>query len=294
MPKKPLTVGISATLNLKAEIERASNESKQNSRPTQVLQKPANAEDRKNRGVQSRAQKDMLALELGAQSSSSSRERNAQIKHALEKKAHIYDMLSGSGSGSTKTSGFSAAAQLDDPYIAKILEESSVDFVQKQWEQRNKRKRQLSSLNSSELNSDCENNNSSDSSSNASPVEIVDEFGRTRILSHRKARQHYNNTPNNQEYKLESASDDSLLEMEYTSRRDRGANYYNLSTDNSEREAQLALLRSLHAETLKVREDSAGNIAEKQQLLLAERRAQIRASRKRALRNTNSHSISPC
>ncbi|KAJ1800511.1 hypothetical protein LPJ56_006482, partial [Coemansia sp. RSA 2599] len=114
-----LEVGVSSLLNLKAEIERAHEESKRKSAAGHK-RKPASAvavSDIRNKGVDQRAQRDLLSPHNDPASESPS---SSHVKQALEKKAEIYDAL-------TSGRGISADV-LGDEQMSRILDESSVDF----------------------------------------------------------------------------------------------------------------------------------------------------------------------
>ncbi|KAJ1798525.1 hypothetical protein LPJ59_002435, partial [Coemansia sp. RSA 2399] len=246
MPKKKvLAVGVPETLNLKAEIERATAESnKQGSIGNSAARQKDAA--KKNRGVHERAQKDFLSHGTQArQPSSSLRAQNTQTKRALEEKARIYDMLSITDDRKKGCRSFLGSAQLDDPYISRILDESSVDFARKQLEQRAEK---LNRQTEPQTGSDASARSDSDYSSGF--VEIVDEFGRSRMVPRNKAKRYHAET---------SSDSDSSDENELWSNRDRGTNYYKLDCDRAKRSEQLDILRELHDETLKARENSAGN-----------------------------------
>ncbi|KAJ1884771.1 hypothetical protein LPJ66_010445 [Kickxella alabastrina] len=275
--KKLLAVGVPATLNLKAELERARSESKQgsgsNTSASANTKKRATSQsllqlDRHNRGVHSRAQKDILATEADQPSES---QMNARVKQALEEKAKIYDML-------TSKRGISAA-QLDDERISRILDESSVDFVgmqcdnlQHHWKRKSNRENR-----SEEMGMDTED-----------MVEIVDEFGRTRMVPRSRAKEYkggYESGSGSGSNSESSLSDSGRRAVIDAARRDRGPGHYSLSLDHAEREEQLLALRQLHDETVAGREAVAGSIGEKQRQQLEQRRAQLRASRARAAFN---------
>ncbi|KAJ2395671.1 hypothetical protein GGI23_004214, partial [Coemansia sp. RSA 2559] len=177
MPKKKvLAVGVPETLNLKAEIERATAES---SKKGSIDSTAARQKDvvKKNRGVNERAQKDLFSHGTHAQQPSSLWAQNAQTKRALEEKARIYDMLSITDDRKSGSRSFLGSAQLDDPYISRILEESPVDFARKQLEKRAER---LNRQTETQIGSDASAESNSDYSSGF--VEIVDEFGRSRMV----------------------------------------------------------------------------------------------------------------
>ncbi|KAJ2316488.1 hypothetical protein IWW51_005612 [Coemansia sp. RSA 2702] len=138
MPKKRLSVGLPALLNLRAELERATKESR--------------SSDAAPKRKQRLDDDDALAVK---EDKLAHKHANARARQALEAKAKIYDALSGSGSAS--------AAQLDESQLAKILEETSVDFV--------RRRQQLREQVQVEDAID-------DPASDDSMVEIIDEFGR--------------------------------------------------------------------------------------------------------------------
>ncbi|KAJ2552060.1 hypothetical protein EV175_003456 [Coemansia sp. RSA 1933] len=189
--KKVLGVGVPEALGLKAEIERAISESKNASMSSSAV-KPKDTAAKTNRGVRERAQNDLLTHETQAQQSSSHQAQIAKTKRALEKKARIYDMLTNTTDdrNSSSNSNVLGSAHFDDPYIVKILEESSVDFACKQLERRaEKLGRQADSQTGFELSaSNSDNDNASDL------VEIIDEFGRSRMVPRNKKRQYHTET----------------------------------------------------------------------------------------------------
>ncbi|KAJ2892972.1 hypothetical protein IWW38_003024 [Coemansia aciculifera] len=280
MPKKPLSVGVPATLNLKAELERARQECKEGdgsgsaskrSKPKASLALGASSQ---NKGVQGRAQKDIQALDAERLSRSLSDARARQI---LEEKAKLYDLLSTAGG---KDAGGLSASQLDDPRIAQILDEGSVDFVAKQLEHLRRR---------GELQKDTAAAGSVVGAGDTNLVEIIDEFGRSRMVPRSEASKYQrraNSDVNSSDMSSDSNSDSSDVEQgESTSRRSRGLGYYNLSLESDERSEQLQALQQLHKHTVLTREEAAVSIGDKQKQQLEERRAKLRASCERFARN---------
>ncbi|KAJ2498772.1 hypothetical protein GGH96_004056 [Coemansia sp. RSA 1972] len=252
MPKKELTVGLPALLNLKAELERAQSESRQGGSSAKKRKAvPSDDVGSTNRGVLARAQKDALALK---DANPSRKQASALAKQALEEKAHIYDMLNGSGSA--------PAVQLGESRLAKILEESSVDFV---------RRRQQLQAASKAFNHDTTEEGAV---SDGSMVEIIDEFGRSRTVPRNKVRDYC-------QYSTSSSSSDSDSSVdsrsETAARQNRSAGYYRLSSNYAEREEQLSKLRLLHSETIETRQTAAVSIAEMQTQQYEQRRTEIRA-----------------
>ncbi|KAJ2217612.1 hypothetical protein IW140_000016 [Coemansia sp. RSA 1813] len=271
--RKVLAVGVSETLNLKAEIERATTESKQGSSSAVAKQRnSASAVAKKNRGVHERAQSDLLARTAKTQSSDP-QAQNERTKRALEEKARIYDMLSSMGNDE-KGNNFLGSAQLDDPYIARIIDESSVDFARKQMDKRIEKLTQNSGSQAS-----LDSPTSSDRAYSSSLVEIIDEFGRSRMVPRSKAK-YYHSKDYETSSDSDSANDIRFDENDRWSHRDRGTSHYNLASDSIKRDEQLDTLRELHEETLKARETSS-NVVDMQQTMLSARREQIRTSRKR-------------
>ncbi|KAJ2610511.1 hypothetical protein EV177_003928 [Coemansia sp. RSA 1804] len=297
--KKVLAVGVSETLNLKAEIERATTESRQSSTDGIVAKRRSGSSaavdnNNNNRGVHKRAQKDLFARAAEAQHSTR-HGLNMKIKSRLEEKARIYDMLS--TTGRTKDGDSSGPTQLDDTYITKILEESSVDFAHKQVEwQRSKKHKQLSDSERSSSSSSTSNGSDSDSAHNdndSSLVEIVDEFGRSRMVHYSKRKKyaresHRSISDDDSTTSLSSSGDNWAHEgHEPSSSRYRGTSYYKLSSDSAKRSEQLGMLRRLHEDTMEARDSAVGDVVERQQSLLAKRRENILTSRTKFYKSEN-------
>ncbi|KAJ2661417.1 hypothetical protein IWW48_002400 [Coemansia sp. RSA 1200] len=268
--KKVLAVGVPETLNLKAEIERATTESRHSSTDGIVAKRrsasSAVVDNNNNRGVHKRAQKDLLARAAEAQHSTR-HGLNMNIKSRLEEKARIYDMLS--TTGRTKDGDSSGPTQLDDTYITKILEESSVDFAHKQVEwQRNKKIKRHSDSETSFSSSSTSNDGDSESDhddSDSGLVEIVDEFGRSRMVHYSKrkkyARESHRSISDDSTTSL-SSSDGNWAHKGYepSSSRYRGSSYYRLSSDSAKRSEQLGMLRRLHEDTREARDSGVGDV----------------------------------
>ncbi|KAJ2076971.1 hypothetical protein H4R24_005398 [Coemansia sp. RSA 988] len=268
MPKKRLAVGVPASLNLKAELERAQSESRLGgSRAAKSKSQQPGELGVANSGVDVRARQDKLALDrekgLGTRHSGSSRKR-------LEEKARIYDMLSGLGNS---VDGASSVPNIDAMQLERILEEGSVDFVRKQQEQRAK--------SVSKDTSSAARSNSPDS--DGSTVEIVDEFGRSRMVPRRRAREyiHSQSSGDSDDDSSSACSADEGRAATDAVRRNDSAGYYQLSADYVEREDQLAMLRGLHSETTKIRQEGTMSVAEMQMLQRRRRRDLIRNSLRR-------------
>ncbi|KAJ1862406.1 hypothetical protein H4R99_002628 [Coemansia sp. RSA 1722] len=267
--KRPLLeVGASSLLNVKAEIERALSESKRKNKD-----KPKReivASDARNKGVEQRAQKDLLVSQKDRTSGGPS---SSHVKQALEKKAKIYDILSGG-------QGISADV-LADEQMSKILDESSVDFVGMMQRRLDRTKK--------ETHSDTRSGNRTITDSN-DLVEIIDEFGRSRMVPRSKAKQYGQRPVSRQDSDNDSASSDSSsfgthgATADDLLRGNRGAAHYNLSLNHEEREQQLLALRQLHDDTLSTRQHASASISQKQKLQLDQRRAHLRQSRERAAR----------
>ncbi|KAJ2778165.1 hypothetical protein GGI15_004260 [Coemansia interrupta] len=260
--KQLLSVGMPTLLNLKAEIDRAKTESARpntdadgkRSRPAKRLR----VSDRRNKGIEARAHGDLVAQQQEEEVKGSQTPTNARIRQALEEKAKIYDMLS-DGRGVSK-------ADLDDERIARILEESSVDFVGMMMQ----RRREEQSRGADEM------------------VDVIDEFGRTRRVARSKAHQYgrivqADSNSSSSEGSSDSSSEDSdSSSSDYNSsrssssdhdewvddagfRRNHAPGYYRLSTDHRTRKRQLKELRQLHKDTVAHREAVAATRAEQQQ-----------------------------
>ncbi|KAJ1771349.1 hypothetical protein LPJ74_002389 [Coemansia sp. RSA 1843] len=173
-----------------------------------------------------------------------------------------------------KGNNFLGSAQLDDPYIARIIDESSVDFARKQMDKRIEKLTQNSGSQAS-----LDSPTSSDRAYSSSLVEIIDEFGRSRMVPRSKAK-YYHSKDYETSSDSDSANDIRFDENDRWSHRDRGTSHYNLASDSIKRDEQLDTLRELHEETLKARETSS-NVVDMQQTMLSARREQIRTSRKR-------------
>ncbi|KAJ2778414.1 hypothetical protein H4R18_004606 [Coemansia javaensis] len=258
MPPKPLAVGVPAALNLRAELERAQDESRRGD--ARERRRPAQqpALGAANRGVDARAQRDALALEAER---AARRPGSAHARQALEEKARIYDMLSGLGSA--------LGAQLDEARLARILEESPIDFARKRQE----RAAAAAAADSSD--------------SEGSMVEIVDEFGRSRVVPRSRAAEYRRGSGSESDSDSGmstggSESDGGARPAAGPARRNHGAGYYQLSSNYAEREEQLSMLRRLHAETEQHRQAAAASVAEMQRQQLEQRRDQIRAALRRS------------
>ncbi|KAJ2512522.1 hypothetical protein H4217_006842 [Coemansia sp. RSA 1939] len=305
--EKVLAVGVPETLNLKAEIERATTESRQSSTDGIVAKRRSgssaavdnnnnNNNNNNNRGVHKRAQKDLLARAAEAQHSTR-HGLNMKIKSRLEEKARIYDMLS--TTGRTKDGDSSGPTQLDDTYITKILGESPVDFAHKQveWQRSKKHKRhsdsETSSSSFSTSNGSDSDSDSAHDDSDSSLVEIVDEFGRSRMVHYSKrkkyARESYRSISDDDSTTSLSSSDDYRAHEghEPSSSRYRGTSYYKLSSDSAKRSEQLGMLRRLHEDTTEARDSAVGDVVERQQSLLAKRREDILTSRIKFYKSEN-------
>ncbi|KAJ1646000.1 hypothetical protein LPJ64_002464 [Coemansia asiatica] len=267
--KKPLLeVGVSSLLNVKAEIERALSESKSKSKSAGPKRKAAVTSDIRNKGVEHRAQKDLLSSQNDLESGSPS---STHVRQALEKKAKIYDALS---SGRAIRSGV-----LDDDQMSKILDESSVDFVSIISQRLQQQEKQKTDSSHSGSSTRAMRSNEDDL------VEVIDEFGRSRTVPRSKASEYGKMSASQQE--SSSSSDSSDLEGQNITtdaplRRNQGTVHYHLSLNNTEREKQLQALRKLHDDTLASRERASASICQKQRLQLDQRRAQLRKSRGRA------------
>ncbi|KAJ2437579.1 hypothetical protein GGF42_008580 [Coemansia sp. RSA 2424] len=284
MPKKPLSVGVPATLNLKAELERARQECKEGSgvgaaKMPKATPLALGAGSSQNKGVQARAQSDIQALESERLSRSFSDARARQI---MEEKAKLYDLLSTVGGA---VSGISES-QLDDPRIAQILDEGPVDFATKQLEHlRRRNELRVGNATTGFAARDARVDG-------ASLVEVVDEFGRSRMVPRHEAhkyRRRSNSTAssntNSSDMSSGSDSEENGAERETIIHGSRGLGYYNLSLGSDERNKQLQALQLLHQHTELTREEAAVSIADKQRQQLEQRRAQLRASRERFARN---------
>ncbi|KAJ2311945.1 hypothetical protein IWW54_002369 [Coemansia sp. RSA 2705] len=239
MPKKQLSVGLPALLNLRAELERATKESRSSDAAPKRKQRLDDDVGVSNRGILARIQQDALAVK---EDKLAHKHANARARQALEAKAKIYDALSGSGSAS--------AAQLDESQLAKILEETSVDFV--------RRRQQLREQVQAEDAID-------DPASDDSMVEIIDEFGRSRAVPRRQAKDfdHCSSSYSDSESYSSSASTGRHSAAD-TARRNHGASYFHLSSNYAQREEQLSMLRVLHSKTNEHRQAAAISIAELQ------------------------------
>ncbi|KAJ1724459.1 hypothetical protein LPJ53_001300 [Coemansia erecta] len=266
--KNLLSAGTPTLLNLKAAIEQAKTESArpdadtdgdgQRRRPTKRLR----VSDRRNKGIDLRAHRDLMAhqkaekAEDGAEGSQTP--THARIRQALEEKAKIYDMLT-AGGGVSK-------ADLDDERIARILDESSVDFVGMMMQRRREeaergRPGELDDL-----------------------VDVVDEFGRTRRVLRSKAHQYgrivqadgsssgESSSDSDEDSDSSSSSGSSGSSSEHDEwvedagfRRNHAPGYYKLSTDRKTRKRQLKELRELHEDTVAQREAAEAPRAEQQQ-----------------------------
>ncbi|KAJ2747832.1 hypothetical protein GGI20_000127 [Coemansia sp. BCRC 34301] len=276
MPKKPLSVSVPAALNLKAELERARQECKEGTSGSgRAAKRPkttslALGADRQNKGVQDRAQRDKQHQDSERLSSTLS---SAWVRQILEEKAKLYDLLSTGGDGSSSL----RASQLDDPHIAQILDEGSVDFATKQLEHA----RRIDELQSggTTAGSDGRDTHVAD----ASLVEIVDEFGRTRMVPRSEAHRYRRRSSSvaSSSGNSSAASSESDSEHGSLSHRSRGLGYYNLPVGADERREQIKALQLLHKHTVLTREEAVVSIADKQKQHLEERRAKLRASRTR-------------
>ncbi|PIA17798.1 hypothetical protein COEREDRAFT_96377 [Coemansia reversa NRRL 1564] len=251
MPKKQLGVGVPASLNLKVELERAQSESKlSGSRVPKGKPQQLGELGAANSGVDVRAQQDKLVLN---DEKSSGAHSSSTIKKRLKEKARIYDMLSGLGDGLDAALD---VQNIDAEQLGRILEESSVDFVRKREEQR----AQTDSRNTSAV----VRNSSPDS--DGSMVEIVDEFGRTRMMPRNRAKEYiygHSSGDSDDDSSCASSSDERRAAMGVVGR-NSGIGYYRLSADYVEREDQLAMLRSLHRETAENRHEGTMSVAEMQ------------------------------
>ncbi|KAJ2807228.1 hypothetical protein H4R20_001376 [Coemansia guatemalensis] len=273
MPKKKLAVGVPASLNLKAELERAQSESRLGgSRAVKGKSQQLGELGAANSGVDARARQDRLALDdesgPGARSSSNARKR-------LEEKARIYDMLAGQSNGMDAVSDVQG---VDAEQLERILEESSVDFVRMRQEQR----AQTSARDAPAV----VRNSSPDS--DGSIVEIVDEFGRSRMVPRRRAGEYIHGQSSSESddgTNSASSADDGRGAMG-AARRNDSVGYYRLSADYVEREDQLAMLRSLHSETTKSRREGTMSVAEMQMQQRKRRRDLVRDSLRRTAGST--------
>ncbi|KAJ2248304.1 hypothetical protein GGI13_004708 [Coemansia sp. RSA 455] len=269
MSRKPLSVGVSATLNLKAELERARQECKEStSGGSNAAKRPKSSSlalgvGSQNKGVHDRAQRDMQAMDAERLSSSFAHARTRQI---LEEKAKLYDLLSTTGEDA---SGLSAS-QLDDPRIAQILEEGSVDFVAKQ----------LAHL---QRNNGAQEDDTTTTGSDL--VEIIDEFGRSRMVPRSEAR-NYRRGLDTTDGSDTSSSSDSGEGLESIARQSRGLGYYNLSHESDRRQDQLKALQLMHTHTVLTREEAAVSVAERQKQQLAQRQAQLKSCYERFTNTT--------
>ncbi|KAI8319387.1 hypothetical protein GQ54DRAFT_299363 [Martensiomyces pterosporus] len=270
MPKKQLTVGVPAVLSLRAELERACSESKSGKKPQQGKRPLKESLERQNKGVQERATRDMLSAQPH-ESSNGAEPTHARAKQALEEKAKIYELLS-------SVDGIKAAGNLalDGPRIAKILDESSVDFAGKQMAQLRRTHNEGSSYDGS-------------SSSDSSMVEIIDEFGRSRMVPRDKARVHQRQSSDGSSSCDSSADSDSeagVFPPLLPASRDRSVGHYKLSSDAGERERQLVELHALHENTTVARKAATASISERQRRLLDRRWEQIHLSVRRSAQKT--------
>ncbi|KAJ2074510.1 hypothetical protein GGI03_002890 [Coemansia sp. RSA 2337] len=268
MSKKPLSVGVSATLNLKAELERARQECKEStSGGSNAAKRPKSSSlalgvGSQNKGVHDRAQRDMQAMDAERLSSPFAHARTRQI---LEEKAKLYDLLSTTGEGA---SGLSTS-QLDDPRIAQILEEGSVDFVSKQLAH-------LQRKNGAQED---------DTTTGSDLVEIIDEFGRSRMVPRSEAR-NYRRGSDTTDGSDTSSSSDSGEGLESIARQSRGLGYYNLSHESDRRQDQLKTLQLMHTHTVLTREEAAVSVAERQKQQLTQRQAQLKSCHERFTNTT--------
>ncbi|KAJ2613925.1 hypothetical protein H4S08_001969 [Coemansia sp. RSA 1365] len=251
MPKKQLGVGVPASLNLKAELERAQNESRlSGNRAPKGKSRQLGELGAANSGVNDRARQDKLALDdekpSGAHSSFTIRKR-------LEEKARIYDILSGLDDGVDTTLD---VQNIDAEQLGRILEESSVDFVRKRQEQ----KAQTEARNTATVV------DNSGPDSDGSMVEIVDEFGRTRMVPSNRAKEyiHGQSSGNSDDDSSSASSGDERRAVMGVMSRNSAVGYYRLSADYVEREEQLTMLRSLHSETAENRQRGTMGVAEMQ------------------------------
>ncbi|KAJ2160305.1 TOR complex subunit lst8 [Coemansia sp. RSA 552] len=255
MPKKPLSVAVPASLSLKAELERARRESSGSAKKHSTV-RPGSELGSANQGVYERARRDELALQ-------SEREPGRDRVHeALEEKARIYDALS----------GVAGTTGLDEDRLTKILDESSVDFVRRRRELRDEHERGS-------------RRSVRDLASSSDVVEIIDEFGRTRLVPRSEARLYQQPSRSGSSYGSSASSsghssdsDGGAAARTEPMQRNYGTNYYRLSADSAEREAQLAMLRSLHEKTAENRHAASMSIADMQRQQHDQRRNQIRAA----------------
>ncbi|KAJ1938979.1 hypothetical protein EC988_007434 [Linderina pennispora] len=196
-------------------------------------------------------------LELQEQSPG---EVSARIRANMEKKARIYDMLS---TGRT-------ADGLDEDTAARIMEESSVDFLSKQYSHLLERKRRRAEERGDEL------------------VEIIDEFGRTRMVPRSQAGQYQAGSSSDDISSSDGSDEEHLL---LSTSRSHVAGHYELSSSAAEREKQIRNLKDLHCETVAARESAETNLTlqDRQQQLVDHRWRKVLESRARALRNTRDH-----
>ncbi|KAJ2007788.1 hypothetical protein GGI04_000254 [Coemansia thaxteri] len=275
MPKKQLSVGVPATLNLKAELERARQECKADSSNSKSKPKssPYTCMGGQNMGVQSRAQKDKQALDSERLSRAFTDARARQI---LEEKAHLYDLLSTADSDASAI----RESRLDEHRIAKILEESPVDFVSKQIEHLRRR----SEHRKGDRDAASSSLGQTSHSDSASMVEVVDEFGRSRMVPRSEAckyRQRPGSAAVSSDTSSNSDSDASSGSERIPDRSSRGIGYYSLSLAPERRKEQISTLQQLHNNTVQVREETAISSINKQRQLLDQRRAQLRSSHER-------------
>ncbi|KAJ2758506.1 hypothetical protein IWQ56_005983, partial [Coemansia nantahalensis] len=199
----------------------------------------------------------------------SRRQAGAHARQALEEKARIYDMLSGLDQDGP---GAPPRVRLDEAQLAKILDESTVDFA------RMRRERAAAAARA---------DSESGSASDGSMVEIVDEFGRSRVVPRSKARAYRGSDSDSDSSSASDSSDsDGVRGGQPPARRNHGAGFYHLSSDYAEREEQLAALRRLHTATEEERLAASATTAELQAQQLAGRRDQLRAALGRIASNT--------
>ncbi|KAJ2725700.1 hypothetical protein GGI07_001068 [Coemansia sp. Benny D115] len=246
--KKALPVGMPAALNLRAELDRARNES---SKRTTRIPQTTNKLDNRNQGVEKRALNDILQQDTPE----TQRQLNKRIKQSLEAKAKIYDVLS------TQNIDHS---NLDDN-LKRIVEESSVDF--------------LGSYKTLHKNKTLPGGDEM--------VEITDEFGRSRQVPRNQAHM-YMAEDHSRYSSDESSDEQSHRKELQDLRRNKGASHYAFSLDDAERHQQMLDLEQIREDTVAHREQASVSIQDLQLEQLEQRRELLYKSRNRYLHNVQS------
>ncbi|PWA02692.1 hypothetical protein BB558_001175 [Smittium angustum] len=269
MPKK-LTVGVTASLELKAELEKARERSKtgvlQKNRLNTIKREKLGGDSNKN--VFERNKRD-----LEQQESSKEKKTWEYSKMRLADKAVLYEELQ---------SGRIIFKEELNENEKKLLENSNVDFETKS----------VANILSKGKNGETAEKGELEMGSvlmEEDPwVEYLDEFGRTRTV--RKSQ-----VPKVEEfYENELVSESMEVEMErqrwekeamlsksvedhYNDRneiRSKGVGFYRLSQDEGTREKQLRELEELRKETLEKRRKKTG-LLEKRRMLLDQQRRRL-------------------